>query len=39
MNSLTDDGLTELSLLRLFGCKYECGEQLHEYLDDHLIQG
>ena len=39
INSLTDDGLTEFSLLRLFGRQRECREQLHEYLDNHLIQG
>jgi hypothetical protein len=39
MNPLTDDGLTKFSLLCLFGRQRECGEQLHEYLDNHLIQG
>ena len=39
INSLTDDELTEFSLLCLFGRQRECGEQLHEYLDDHLIHG
>ena len=36
---LTDDGLTKFSLLCLFGRERECGEQLHEYLDNHLIHG
>jgi hypothetical protein len=41
INSLTDDGLTKFSLLCLFGRQRECGEQLHEYLDNHnhLIHG
>ena len=39
LNSLTDDGLTKLSLFRLFGRRRECGEQLDEDLDDHLIHG
>jgi hypothetical protein len=39
INSLTDDGLTKLSLLCLFGRQRECGEQLHEYLNNHLIHG
>jgi hypothetical protein len=39
INSLIDNELTEFSLLCLFGRQRECGEQLHEYLDDHLIQG
>ena len=38
-DSITDDGLTKLSLLDLFGRQRECGEQLHEYLDKHLIHG
>ena len=38
-NSLTGDGLTEFSLLRLFGRRRDCGEQHHEDLDDHLIHG
>ena len=37
MNSVTDDALTEFSLLCLFGCQCECGEQLHENLDNNLI--
>jgi hypothetical protein len=37
INSFTDDGLTEFSLLCLFGRQRECGEQLHEYLENHLI--
>jgi len=37
MNPLSGDGLTKFSLLRLFGRQRECGEQLHEYLDNHLI--
>ena len=37
MNPLSDDRLTKFSLLRLFGRQRECGEQLHEYLDNHLI--
>jgi len=36
---LTDDGLTKFSLLYLFGRQRECGEQLHENLDNHLIHG
>ena len=36
---LTDDGLTKFSLLCLFGRQRECGKQLHEYLDNHLIHG
>ena len=39
INSLTDNELTEFSLLCLFGRQRECGEQLHEYLDYHLIHG
>ena len=39
MNPLTDDGLTKLSPLYLFGRKRECGEQLHENLHNHLIHG
>src|ERR1700733_6663574 len=39
MNSLTDDELTNFSLLYLLGRQRECGEQLHEYLDNHLIHG
>ena len=39
MNSLSDDGLTEFSLLCLFGRRRECGEQLYENLDNHLIHG
>ena len=31
------DGLTKFSLLRPFGRRRECGEQLHENLDNHLI--
>ena len=37
MNSLTGDGLTKFSLLYLFRRQREYGEQLHEYLDNHLI--
>ena len=36
---LTDDRLTKFSLLCLFGRQRECGEKLHENLDDHLIHG
>ena len=39
INSLTGDGLTKFSLPRLFGRQRDCGEQLHEYFDDHLIHG
>ena len=39
INSFTDDGLTKFSLLRLFGRRRECGEQLYEDLDDHIIHG
>ncbi len=39
MNSLTGDGLTKFSLLYLFRRQRECGEQLHENLDNHLIHG
>src|SRR6266576_5981545 len=39
INSLTDDGLTKSSLLCLFGRRRECGEQLHENLNNHLIHG
>jgi hypothetical protein len=39
INSLTDDGLTKFSLFCLFGRRRECGEQLHENLDNHLIHG
>ena len=39
MNSLTGDGLTKVSLLCHFGSQRECGEQLHKYLDNHLIHG
>ena len=39
ISSLTDDGLTKFSLLYLFGRQRECGEQLHKYLDNHLIHG
>ncbi len=39
INSLTDDGLTKFSLLYLFGRQRECGEQLHEDLDNHFIHG
>jgi hypothetical protein len=39
INSLTDDGLTKFSLLCLFGRRRECGEQLHENLDNHHIHG
>ena len=39
INSLTGDGLTKLSLLHLFGRRRDCGEQLHEDFDDHLIHG
>ena len=38
-NSLTDGGLTKFSLLYLFVNHRECGEQLYENLDDHLIHG
>jgi hypothetical protein len=38
-NSITDDGLTELSQLNLFGRQRERGEQLYEYSDNHLIHG
>ncbi len=38
-NSLTDDGLTKFPLLYLFRRQRECGEQLHEYLDNHHIHG
>ncbi len=37
INYLTDDGLTEVSRLHLFGRQRERGEQLHEYLDDHFV--
>ena len=39
VNSLTGDGLTKFSLFRLFGCRRDCGEQLNEDFDDHLIHG
>jgi hypothetical protein len=39
INSLTDYGLTKLSLPCLFGRRRERGEQLHENLDNHLIHG
>ena len=40
INSLTDDhGLTKFSLLRLFGRQRKCGEQLYEYLDNHIVHG
>ncbi len=39
INSLTDDGLTKFSLPYLFGRQRECGEQLHENLDNHFIHG
>ena len=39
LNSLTDDGLTKFSLIRLFGRRREYGEQLDEDLDDDLIHG
>src|SRR6266576_3719244 len=41
INPPTDDsdGLTKFSLLYLFGRQRECGEQLHENLDNHLIHG
>src|SRR6266852_23936 len=39
IDSLTDDGLTKFPLLYLFGRQRECGEQLHEYLDNHHIHG
>jgi hypothetical protein len=39
INSLTDERLTKFSPLYFFGCQRECGEQLHEYLDNHLIHG
>ena len=39
INSLTNDKLTEFSLLRLFGRQRQCGEQLHEYLDNYFIHG
>ena|SRR5258707_6873489 len=34
---LTDEGLTESSLFYLFGCQRECGEQFHEYFNNHLV--
>src|SRR6267154_1363049 len=37
--SLFDNRLTKFSLLCLFGRQRECGEQLHQYLDNHLIHG
>ena len=37
--TLTDDGLTKISLFCLFGSQRECEEQLHEYLDNHVIHG
>ena len=37
MNSLTDNGLTKFSLLCLIGRQRECGEQVHENLDNYLI--
>jgi hypothetical protein len=39
MSSLTENGLTKFSLLCLFSRQRECVEQLHEYLDNHLIHG
>ena len=39
INSLTDDGLTKFSLLHLFGRQRECGEQLHQNLDNYLVRG
>jgi hypothetical protein len=33
------DELTKFSLFCLFGRRRECGEQLHENLDNHLIHG
>src|SRR6266852_7180925 len=39
IGSLIDDGLTEFSLLCLFGRRRECGEQLHKNLHNHLIHG
>ena len=39
ISSLSDNGLTKFSLLCLFGRQRECGEQLHENLDNHLIHG
>ena len=36
---LTSDRLTKFSLPCLFGRQRECGEQLNEYLDNHLIHG
>ena len=38
-NFLTDERLTKFSLLYLFFNQRECGEQLHENLDNHLIHG
>ncbi len=38
INCLTDDRLTKSSPLYLFGRQCERGEELHEYLDNHLIQ-
>jgi hypothetical protein len=39
INSLADDLLTKFPPLCLFGGRRECGEQLHEYLDNHFIHG
>jgi hypothetical protein len=33
------DGLTKFSALYFFGRQRECGQQLHEYLYNHLIHG
>ena len=37
INSLTDNGLTKFSLLRLFGRRRECEEQLDEDLDNQFV--
>jgi hypothetical protein len=37
--SLFNDGLTKFPLLYLFGRQRECGEQLEENLDYHLVHG
>ena len=40
MNPFTDDdGLTKFPLFHLFRRQCQCGEQLHEYLDNHLFHG
>ena len=36
-NCLTNDKLTKISFIYLFGRQGERGEQFHEYLDDHFI--